>query len=522
MATLVQSAADAATYSFGVGGSHPTLSVTFTSPVSPGNSILVLLAEDGQGLIGSLNVLSITDSPSDSFAVEYENWQPLNSGPGSSLAVAFGTVGGATTVNANLSMAAAIGTQSVTMMMVILEVSNMPSPSVVSTLAHSVFGAEGNDPVIKTLTDSFSTTVSVTFGGTTSIDGGPGVISCLNAFDILSAGSNLMFAWVVDGTPTTPTADHGYSFTHWADFTIGGTIIHVYAPFGTPPASPGLFLPQVNSNFIVTQLPYRSRVGFETVIADVESGPRFAYPRRAVGLTGYPTKPLLEGAMLNYTMITDAEVTTLQTFFNNVRGRWGRFSILDPGGNALLYSEDFTQSYWGKVNCSIGSSSQPDPFGGNLATLISGNGSDSYISGLIGPPNGGLNGFVVNTSIWIKRVDDRVPIFVGVKSSSSVLIGKTWILPANVWTRIEATVVLTDNDAFNFVLGGNSTWSGGDQIYCFGAQVVPMKGSGGYYKSPELYGYHPICRFDVDGFNLKQIEPNRNQLQLPVKELQIL
>src|SRR5665213_3229277 len=100
------------------------------------------------------------------------------------------------------------------------------------------------------------------------------------------------------------------------------------------------FFPQINSNYILTQLPYESGSAFETIVGDVESGPRFTFPRRASGLDGYPQKPLFSG-ILNFPTITDAEAATLKTFFDAQYGRYGTFAFTDVNGNLFQYSESF-------------------------------------------------------------------------------------------------------------------------------------------------------------------------------------
>jgi hypothetical protein len=281
------------------------------------------------------------------------------------------------------------------------------------------------------------------------------------------------------------------------------------------------FFPQINSNGMMVQLPNSSGYSYESLQGNLESGMRFAFPRRAGNLSGFPNKPLSHFT-LNYPNISDVERETLRAFFNSQRGRWGIFSLLDPGGNVLQYSEDFTQTYWNKVTATVsGSLISPDPFGKTLGSIITGIGSNSHLLGVIGPSAGGIIGFVVNVSVWLKPTTSFT-IFLGVANSTfTTLTGQNHAISANVWQRIETTVVLPDNNQFRFCLGGNSTWTS-QVLGIFGAQAVPSKGSGGYLKTPFQtygYGYYPTVRFDTDNFTVRQDQPGQNAVQLSVVEV---
>lgn len=279
--------------------------------------------------------------------------------------------------------------------------------------------------------------------------------------------------------------------------------------------------PQINSNLILTQLPYSAGIEFDTVVSEMETGMRWSFARRAGGLSGYPGAALGRFG-INFSNITDGEVDVLEAFFNSMRGRWGQFSLLDPGGNLVQYSEDYSETYWNRSNgpVTIGSTAVTDPFGGTLATALVGGGTNAQILGLIGPSGGGLNGYRMCASTWVKTPDSGVQLLIGFMNSTfTVFRSTTWDLPQNSWIRIYHSETLWDNNAFRLVIGGMNTWSSGRTINLFGTQVTAMKGEGAYVRSPDRWGYHEKCRFDTDVFSRQVSGPNQNAVKLPIVEV---
>lgn len=279
------------------------------------------------------------------------------------------------------------------------------------------------------------------------------------------------------------------------------------------------YFPQINSNMILTQLPYSSSQSYDTVYTDLETGMRYAFPRRGVGLDNFPTGPLGK-FYVNFANISDDEVAVLRTFHRSMKGRYGTFRILDPDGNMVQYSEDFSQAYWDKSNgpVTLGSATT-DPFGGNLARALVGGGANAYITGVAGAADGGMNGVRVCASAWVKSPDIGARLLIGfIDSGFTTLSSTDFALPQNKWVRIFHSATLWDDNYFRVILGGLSEWAGSRTMNVFGVQVVPMKGEGQYIKTPGNYGYHANCRFDTDLFEVKTLGPNQNQVSLPVME----
>lgn len=282
------------------------------------------------------------------------------------------------------------------------------------------------------------------------------------------------------------------------------------------------YFPQVNSNMIITQLPYTAGQSYESVSQELETGMRYSYPRRAAGLDEFPTGPLSK-FQVNFTNITDDEVSDLQTFFQARRGRYGSFRFLDPNGNLIQYSEDFTQAYWDKSNgpvTRVGATT--DPFGGEFGTELTGDGTNAFLMGIVGPSDGGLNGVRMTASIWVKSPDSGAQLFIGfVDSGFTLTNGTTWDLPQNRWKRIWHSATLWNDNYFRILIGGFAAWAGSRTMNMYGAQVVPMKAESMYAKTPGNFGYHENCRFDVDVFERHALGPNQNSLILPIMEFNL-
>lgn len=280
------------------------------------------------------------------------------------------------------------------------------------------------------------------------------------------------------------------------------------------------YFPQINGNMIITQLPYATSQSFESVAQDVETGMRYSFPRRGAGLEGYPDGPLGKFGV-NFPNVTDAEVDTLLAFFRDRRGKFGGFRFLDPNGNLIKHSEDFSQAYWDKGNGPVSvDSGDTDPFGGDLATVLTG-GTNAFLMGVVGPSDGGLNGIRATASAWVKSSSSGKQISIGfVDSGFSQISNTIFNLPGNTWVRVFHSATLWNDNYFRIIIGGFATWSGND-LSVFGVQVVPMKGEGIYAKTPGNYGYHENCRFDTDTFERKVLGPNQNSVSLPVVEVNV-
>lgn len=310
------------------------------------------------------------------------------------------------------------------------------------------------------------------------------------------------------------------------------------------------YFPQINTNFILTQLPYISGFGYDNIDEDLETGMRWSFARRANTLlpspqTDVPGEPTsqysitpLGNFQLNYPNITDDEASTLQEFFYSMKGKWGQFALLDPSGNLLGYSENYdVAGYWTLTDLTLEDNrSVPDPFGGSLASTLETTGADCYMEAPLGglvvlslQSLTGLNGYMMCVSVYVQALQVNQTLFIGFKDTITLETqGQTFGLPLGRWVRISFTAQLWSDNAFNVIFGGNGTFSnslGSQSIQFYGAQVSPMKGSGAYIMTPTYngggFGYHPNVRFDTDSFTRQIAGPNQNAVVLPCWEFNI-
>lgn len=274
------------------------------------------------------------------------------------------------------------------------------------------------------------------------------------------------------------------------------------------------YFPQINGG-VSTQRPYKASHEFNTLVVDMASGARLKYGFRGAGLANFPTGAL--GRFdLNYPAITDAEVETLKAFFTSMEGRLNEFIFLDPGGNLIPNSENYSDPSWSLVGL-VPAFGVSDPFGGALASTLSSTGANSMLYATV-LPAGNASGFTLTASVWARAAWAGQQLSIGFIDSGFGVIGnRAWDLPQGQWRRIWHTVTLATNSYIRVLIGGLGTWNN-SPIDLFGAMCAPLPGPGGYAKSPANYGYRARCRFDADEFSWRKLGPNQNAVSLPVRE----
>lgn len=279
---------------------------------------------------------------------------------------------------------------------------------------------------------------------------------------------------------------------------------------------PQTYYPQLLASKGMTQLPYTSKQSFETVTVDMDSSQKHAYGRYGTGLSNFPTGPLW--SFEHQLNLTNAELATLRSFYDGRSGKLEEFIYLDPSGNLVKYSEDFSVADWEKNNVTVGSAAE-DPFGGTRATTLSATSSNSNINATV-LPLGDASGFVITGSIYVRPYDAGKSLSIGfIDSGFSVLGSKTVSIPTVwQWYRLTFTYTLATSSYIRLLIGGFGTWNNFD-LDVFGAQCVALPAEGGYVKSPEFWGYHPKCRFDQDAIDSRSVAPNQNQVAVSIKEI---
>jgi len=259
------------------------------------------------------------------------------------------------------------------------------------------------------------------------------------------------------------------------------------------------YFPQLNSTGLIAQRPYAITQETLTTLQDQPTGRRYAKAWR--------TNPLARWT-LNNSHLTDAELVTLEAFFDQQAGRYGEWSYLDPGGNLVQYSGDFAQAAWVKSNVTVGAA-QTDPFGGTRATALTGSVAGAYIDTALTPT--AVNGFVMCASVWVKAPSGSPVASIGFDDGGNIFTEFT--LTAGEWRRIHHPRTITSAGTIRVRIGIGAT-----TLHVFGAQCVPMRGPGAYARSPQNYGYHAKCRFDMDSLGVRYLGPNQNAVAVSILE----
>lgn len=264
--------------------------------------------------------------------------------------------------------------------------------------------------------------------------------------------------------------------------------------------------PQINSAIArITGLPYTETDRWWTLLSETPGGQRYSFAMQDAPLKEF---------QVAFPQISAAEITTLRTFWDSVHGPLNTFGFLNPAGNLLATSDDYS-SGWTLTNVTITSSTQTDPFGGALATLFSISGSVSISSPFLTGVD--VTGYVMCGSVWVTA------------SSSGTL---TLRLKTASGSPQDATFNLTAGAPFKrfynngWVVPDSSTptfsvlWSGTGNITLFSSQVSPTIAAGPRIQSPGNYGYFPRCRFATQDFPVHYERPvPTTSLSLPIVSL---
>jgi hypothetical protein len=271
--------------------------------------------------------------------------------------------------------------------------------------------------------------------------------------------------------------------------------------------SPYVYFPQVLSEGVTTSLPYESNLGYRTVLDRMENGKQYAYKWR--------TNPLGQFSV-NLPLMTSSEVATLRDFIYACEGRLREFAFLDPGGNLVNYSDDFSHASWGNTAVTVGGS-VTDPFGGTEARLCTATSGNSLLFPTV-LPSGNASGWVLCASVWARALSPGQTLSIGfIDSGFGVLENTIWELPQDQWTRIHHTITLATSSYIRVLIGGFGTWNS-TAIQLFSAQCVPMPGPGPRLLTPGADALRTKCRLGSDDINITNSGVNQFSATIPIEE----
>jgi hypothetical protein len=204
---------------------------------------------------------------------------------------------------------------------------------------------------------------------------------------------------------------------------------------------------------------------------------------------------------LQYSNLSDAEWTSLEALFEAAEGKLTAFTFLDPMGNLLLWSEDWTKPIWTADSLIHISGGVAEPMGSSGAMQITNTAqaTQRVLQSVAGP-----SWFQYCFSVYLRAAaPTTVQIFLSANGQESL----TQVEITSSWTRaIKADSLSLQEDGISFGL----QLPAGASIVAFGAQAEPQPAPGSYKKTTDLAGVYPSARFDSDSLTQTTGAPNQN------------
>jgi hypothetical protein len=207
------------------------------------------------------------------------------------------------------------------------------------------------------------------------------------------------------------------------------------------------------------------------------------------------------GWQLQYAGITDAEMASLQQFFELCEGSLNGFTFVDPTGNLLAWSEDLTNSVWQPGPLLTVTAGVADPFGGTLGYHLANSGNAAQgVSQTLNAPGG----YVYSLSVYAKSAV-AAPVTLSIASQTkTVTVGSSW-------TRLSLTAS-TNTSATSVIF---TVQCGPGAIDIYGPQVDAQPAPSAYKKST-TGGVYQNSRFQDDTLTCISTDPNFNSVTVSI------
>jgi hypothetical protein len=197
---------------------------------------------------------------------------------------------------------------------------------------------------------------------------------------------------------------------------------------------------------------------------------------------------------LQATGLTGTEWGAVEVLFEAARGRLNWFTLLDPAGNLLTRSEEFSDAVWAKgpqIQLTAGTG---DPFGGMAAThVVNAGGTNQTVTQTLAAPGN----FTYTLSVWARSAGGASVTLTASTTGGSA--AQTELLTTG-WRRIRLSTNLnapTDSVTFGVQLNA------GAAVDLFGFQVDPQAASSDYKKTGATGGVIGKARFATDELSVR-------------------
>jgi hypothetical protein len=242
------------------------------------------------------------------------------------------------------------------------------------------------------------------------------------------------------------------------------------------------------SNGSVCQFPFEKCLQYRTIVNSAEDGSRIVLQDAFASAIRWT---------LHYNSLSDDELGIYQSFFETMQGRLQTFTFLDPAGNLLTWSEDFSQAAWQKPALLQIRTGTGDPVGTQRATTLVNSGpGDLTLSQTLALPGNSLCCF----SLFV-RSQAAAQIVLN-RGSSSIAQDVS-----SSWQRVFLSTATSDGgDASIFGI----TIRAGQSVDVFGMQVEAQARPSTYVPVLDRGGVYPMTRFDSDSLAATKSAPNSN------------
>ena len=252
-----------------------------------------------------------------------------------------------------------------------------------------------------------------------------------------------------------------------------------------------LYYPQLTSG-AVCQLPATHRTSIRTLTNELTGGD--------IVRMGDPNDRTIRW-QLRYSNVTDAEWSSIEQLFETTEGRLTTFTFLDPTGNLLMWSEDWTKPVWTADPMLQVAGSVQDPLGASNAVQLT---NTSQTTQRIVQSIAAASWFQYCYSVYLRS---DTPSVVQMVISTTGQDSLSPIAAGPVWTRVVSSGMLSVNqDGVGFGI----QLPAGARIQAFGAQVEAQVSAGQYKKTIDRGGVYSKTRFDSDSLTLSTNAPNQN------------
>jgi hypothetical protein len=196
---------------------------------------------------------------------------------------------------------------------------------------------------------------------------------------------------------------------------------------------------------------------------------------------------------LTFSGLSTDEWNAIEQLFEAVQGGLNTFTFLDPAGNLLSWSEDYSQAVWTVDPLLVLGPGNLGPFSGTNGTRVTNTAqaNQRLLQHISGP---GCYQYCFSAYL---RSDTQQTVSLMLSSSRAQTERTCTVMPQ--WTRFILRANLQTSDdgiAFGISLGP------GMSVDLFGLQVEPQPGAGRYKNTVDRSGVYANCRFSDDSLTL--------------------